>query len=127
MGLASLVLSFFAGLLFLAYLWSVLRWAQLEQTGRAPFHDSEPALAAGGFFLMAMAFLTGLVALGLGVAGAIQRERKKAFAFLGIACSVLALAMLNTELGFAELTSAITGITDPGPNVEVHVVSPGSE
>ncbi len=89
MGIASLVLSFFAGLLFLAYLWSVLRWAQLEQAGRAPFHDSEPAFAAGGFFLTSMVFLAELVALGLGVAGVIQWKRKKVFAFLGIACSLL--------------------------------------
>src|SRR3712207_5512579 len=52
---------------------------------------------AHGFWLLALTLLTvlcALVALGLGAAGALQRRRKRSFAFLGIACSILIFAIL---------------------------------
>ncbi len=54
---------------------------------------------AHGFWLLLLTLLTvlcALVALGLGAAGALQRRRKKLFAFLGIVCSILVFAILIT-------------------------------
>ncbi len=64
-------------------------YTRLEQA-REPFiHLKEAPLGAAGFFLIWIILLSELVALGLGVAGAIQWRRIKVFAFLGIACSLL--------------------------------------
>lgn len=38
-----------------------------------------------------MTLLSEIVALGLGIAGALQARRKRLFAFLGIACCILVL------------------------------------
>ena len=88
MGVASFVLSFFPGLLFAGYL-LLLAYCVQQQTRASLLHEDGAALAAGGFFLTSTILLIELVALGLGVAGLMQRERKKLFAFLGIACSLL--------------------------------------
>ncbi len=88
MGIAAFVLSFFPGLLFVAYLMLTAYYLQRLTPGSG-MYDNGPALAAGGFFLTSAILLSELLALGLGVAGLTQRERKKLFAFLGIACSVL--------------------------------------
>ena len=47
--------------------------------------------------LVLMALLSEIVALGLGIAGVLQRRRKRLFAFLGIACSVLVLVAAFTQ------------------------------
>ncbi len=54
---------------------------------------------AHGLWLLVLALLTVLsvlVALALGPAGALQRRRRRLFAFLGIACSILVFAALIT-------------------------------
>ena len=52
---------------------------------------------AYAFWMAALTVLTVLsevLALGLGVAGALQRRRKRTFAFLGLACAGLVLAAI---------------------------------
>ncbi|MDQ3659031.1 MAG: hypothetical protein M3338_05090 [Actinomycetota bacterium] len=72
---------------------------------------------------MLMAILSELAALGLGVAGALQRRRKKSFAFLGVACSVLFLALIEAQVGFADVASFIVAMTEPQPVIH----SPGNK
>jgi hypothetical protein len=55
-----------------------------------------------GFGLIMLSLLTALsqvVALGLGVAGTLQRQRKRTLALVGVVCSVLVLAWINSEVG----------------------------
>ena len=87
MGVASFVLSFFPGLLFAGYLMLLAYYVQ-QAPGPLLYENGAP-LAALGFFLTATILVIELVALGLGVAGLMQRERKKLFALLGIGCSLL--------------------------------------
>ena len=95
MGIASFVLASLSGLLLvgLVSLGLILRY--VKPPGDPVTH---------GFWLLVLALLTvlsALVALGLGTAGALQRRRKRLFAFLGVACSTLifaALAALNALL-----------------------------
>ena len=96
LGIASFVLSFFPGLLFVGFLMLMSYYAQ-QQTRESMLHDNGAAMAAGGFFLTSTIFLSELVALGLGVAGAIQRERKRSFAVLGIVCSILVYAVAYAQ------------------------------
>ena len=90
MGIASFSIASLSGLLLvgLVSLGLMLRY------GNPP---GDPV--AHGFWLLALALLTvlsALVAFGLGTAGALQRRRKRLFAFLGIACSTLVVAGLIT-------------------------------
>jgi ABC-type transport system involved in multi-copper enzyme maturation permease subunit len=95
MGIASLVIASLSGLslIGLVSLGLILRY----------FNPPGDPLAHG-FWLLVLVLLTvlsALVALGLGTAGALQRRRKRLFAFLGIACSTLvfaALIILNAQL-----------------------------
>jgi hypothetical protein len=89
-GIASFVIATLSGLLLvgLVSLGLILRYAK---------PPGDPV--AHGFWLLALALLTALsalVALGLGTAGALQRRRKRLFAFLGIVCSTLVFAALIT-------------------------------
>jgi succinate dehydrogenase hydrophobic anchor subunit len=89
-GIASFVIAKLSGLLLvgLVSLGLILRYAK---------PPGDPV--AHGFWLLALALLTALsalVALGLGTAGALQRRRKRLFAFLGIVCSTLVFAALIT-------------------------------
>ena len=55
-----------------------------------------------GFGLIMLVLLTALseiVALGLGVVGILQRHRKRTFALVGVVCSVLVLAWINSDVG----------------------------
>ncbi len=88
MGVASFVLSFFPGMLFAGYLVLLDYYGQRQARGSLLEENGAP-LAAGGFFLASTILLAELVALGLGVAALTKRARKKLFAFLGIACSLL--------------------------------------
>ena len=56
---------------------------------------------AYGFGLLMVGFLLVLaeiLALGLGVAGTLQRRRKRSFAFLGVASSALVLAVILAQV-----------------------------
>jgi hypothetical protein len=90
MGIASFVIASLSGLLLvgLVSLGLILRYVN---------PPGDPV--AHGFWLLVLALLTvlsALVALGLGTAGALQRRRKRLFAFLGIVCSILVFAALIT-------------------------------
>jgi hypothetical protein len=97
MGIASFVLSFFPGLLFAGYLLLMVFAVQQEQARGPWLPDDGAGYAIMGFFLTSTILLSELLALGLGVAGVTQRERKKLFAILGIACSVLVFALAYAQ------------------------------
>jgi hypothetical protein len=64
--------------------------------------------------------------LGLGIAGALQWHRKGMFAFLCVACSVLVLAVIDSQVGLVDLAKFIAAFfTEPQP--KVHGVSHGNE
>jgi len=118
MGIASLVLSLFMGLLFAGIVLLVFLYSRT-----LPPDAEETGLAAGIFVVGSTIMLSELAALGLGIAGAMQRRRKKLFALLGVACSVIVLAVINSQVGLVDLASGVaTMLTEPPP--EVHVVSP---
>jgi succinate dehydrogenase hydrophobic anchor subunit len=90
MGIASFVIASLSGL-FLVGLVSVgliLRYVN---------PPGDPL--AHGFWLLSLTLLSvlcALVALGLGIAGTLQRRRRRLFAFLGIAGSILVFVALVT-------------------------------
>ena len=73
---------------------------------------------------MVLTALSEIAALGLGITGALQRRRKRSFAFLGVVCSFLVLAVIHFQVGLADLVSLVAALTEPQP--KVHVVSPGN-
>lgn len=96
MGVASFVLSFFAGLIFVGYI--LVLAAAVGRARQQPLPPDDGAgYFLGGFLLTSAVLLTELLALGLGVAGVAQRGRKRTFAFLGIACGVLVVAFAFTQ------------------------------
>jgi len=116
MGAASFVLASFSGLLLasLALLaWSLRGW------------DPPGDEAAYGFGLIMLSFLLVLaeiLALGLGVAGTLQRRRKRSFALLGVACSALMLAVILAQVDWVGF---IASFSEPIP--KVHIVPSGNE
>ena len=110
------MLSFFPGLLLVGVYWLVLFLVSLQPAGA----DT----VAYGFGMAVLAVLTALselAALGLGIAGALQRNRM--FAFLGVACGVLVLALIDSQVGLVDLARFIAAFTQTQPEV----VSPGNE
>lgn len=65
----------------------------------APSRAEEVGFDAA-FALVLLTPICELVALALGIAGSLQRRRKRTFALLGVACSVLVLAAFFAR-GFA--------------------------
>lgn len=111
------MLSFFPGVLLVgAY------WLTSLLISRQPAGADEVGYAFGMLFLLLLTIPSELVAFGLGVAGAFQRPRKRSFAFLGIACSVLVLVLIQAAVGFADVANFIVGLTESQPKVR----SPGS-
>jgi ABC-type transport system involved in multi-copper enzyme maturation permease subunit len=92
MGIASFVLSFVPALLLV-----VLVALILLLSGMAPPGADETGFGFGIIMLVLMTLLSEIVALGLGIAGALQRRRKRLFALFGIVCSVLVLVALFTQ------------------------------
>jgi hypothetical protein len=76
-------------------------------------------------FFVSLTALSELAALGLGIAGMLQRRHKRSLAFFGVACSVLVLVVINSHVGLARIASMVVTLTEPQP--KVHVVSPGNE
>jgi hypothetical protein len=69
-----------------------------------------------GFGLIMLSLLTvflEIVAFGLGLAGTLQRRRKRTFALVGAACSVLVLVWLNAEVELGRLVLGIPELFDP--------------
>ncbi len=91
-GIASFILSFVPGVLLV-----VLVALILLLSGMAPPGADETGFGFGIIMLVMMTLLSEIVALGLGIAGVLQRRRKRLFASLGIACSVLFMVALFTQ------------------------------
>ena len=84
------------------------------------------AYAFGMTALTLLTVLSELLALGLGVAGALQQRHKRTFAFLGVVCAVSVLAVIHVMVGLGDLASGVVAFfTEPVP--KVHVVSPKNE
>lgn len=92
MGVASFILAVASGMLFLILLAFVAYLTrQVESTPGPPDYDAGVGVGVAG--ITALSLLSEVVALGLGVAGVLQGRRKRMFAFLGIACSIVVLAI----------------------------------
>lgn len=111
------MLSFFPGVLLVGIYWLVLFLLSREPSGA---DETGPAFVM--FALLLLTILSELVALGLGIMSVFQRRRKRFFAFVGVLCSVLVLALIETQVGFAEVASFIAGMMETQPKV----VSPGN-
>ncbi len=118
MGIASFVLAFLPGVLLIGTPWLVRFFVSMQPAGA-----DTVAYGFGMFFLLVLTMLSELVALGLGVAGAFQRSRKRTFALLGMACSVLVFGLIHAAVGFVDVANFIVGLTEGQPKVR----SPGSE
>lgn len=112
MGIASFVLSLVPGVLLVG-----LYRLVLFLVSRAPPGADETGYGAGMIVLALLTTLSEIVALGLGIAGVVQRRRKRLFAFLGIACSVFFLAVINSWAGFVDLASFVAGAVETEPKV----------
>ncbi|MBA3390388.1 MAG: hypothetical protein M3Q54_03190 [Actinomycetota bacterium] len=104
------MLPFFPGVFLVGVYWLVLLFLSMSPPGA-----DETGYAFGMFALLLLTIPSELVALGLGVAGVFQRTRKRSFALLGVACSVLFLALIETQVRFADVASFIVGMTEPQP------------
>jgi hypothetical protein len=120
LGIASFILSFIPGVLLVGIDRLVTYLISLQ-----PPAADEVGYAFGMFVLTVLTALSEIVALGLGIAGALQRHRRRMFGFLGVACSVLVLAVINDQVGFVDLARLIAGFMEGPP--KVHVVSPKNE
>jgi hypothetical protein len=67
--------------------------------------------AFGMAVLAVLTVLSEIAALRLGIEVALQRHRKRMFAFLGVACSVLVLAMINSQAVLVDLAKLIVAFT----------------
>jgi hypothetical protein len=116
LGIASFVVSFVPGVLLLI----IALMVEYAISKQPPDADT----VAYGFWSIILAVwvaLTEIVALGLGIAGALQRQRRKLFAFLGVACSVLVLAVIHSQVGLGHLASLIVAVFTE-PQRKVHSV-----
>ena len=120
LGIASFVLSF-APAALLAILVALVFMAAIKD----PPGADETGYGFLVLFLVLGTLLCQVVAMVLGVAGALQRRRERSYAFLGIACSVLAVATILSLVGPVNLALRTAGLMEAQP--KVHVVSPGNE
>ena len=96
MGIASFLLSFFPGVLFslLLLIFALLPDPQSDRTYPPPELTPSGALLT---LVLLVLLLLDVVALGLGMAGVLQRRRKRQYALLGMACSVLVLVVAYVQ------------------------------
>jgi hypothetical protein len=111
--MASFALAVFSGVSPVCIYWLVLLTVSRQPSGA----DT----AAYGFGMLILTLATALceiAALGIGVAGTLQRRRKRALALLGVACGDSFL-VIHDQTGFGRLvTTAIAFFT------KVHTVRP---
>ncbi len=91
LGIASFVSSVLLGGLLIVL---VMVAGILETMDPGAFNPESAAAMILGFLLIGTAFLE-LVPIGLGIAGIVQKQRKKIFAFFGIAISIASIAGLG--------------------------------
>lgn len=92
MGIASFVMSLLPAVLLVGVYWLVIFLVSKQPPGA-----DETGYAFGMLVLVLLTILSELVAPGLGIAGTLQRRRKRLFAFLGTACSILVLAAVFAQ------------------------------
>ncbi len=116
LGIASSILSFLPVVLLVGAFGLVLYLTRNDPPGADQ--------TGYGFAMLMLVLLTTLSeigALGLGIAGAIQRRRRRTFALVGVACSILVLAAIHAQVGLDRLAFGIPELVNPP---EVHSVSP---
>jgi len=118
LGIVSLVLALVTGVSLVG----VYLFVKLAVARQASGVDT----AACGFGLLVFtvaAVLREVAALALGVAGTLQRRRKRTLALLGVVCSVLSLVVIHDQVELGHLLRmAVAFFTEPSP--KVHSVSP---
>jgi hypothetical protein len=119
MGIASLALSLVSGAILVGVYRLVLYLVSLQPSGA-----DTVGYAFWKLGLMLLTVSAELVALGLGVAGTLQRRRKRSLAILGATCSVLVLVLINLQVGLADVASLTVGLLE-GPPV-VHDAGSGN-
>lgn len=87
-----MVLSFVPGVVLFILVALILLLSSM-----APPGADETGFGAAVILLVLVTLLFEVVALGLGIAGALQRRRKRLFAFLGIVCSILVLSAVFAQ------------------------------
>ena len=96
MAIASFVLSLFPGVIFFALLLIVVHLPEPERGRAYPAPELTPSGALLTLVLL-MLLLLDVVALGFGIAGVLQRRRKRLYAVLGMACSVFVLVVAYVQ------------------------------
>lgn len=92
MGIASFVMAIVPGIFLVILVVLILLLASAQPPGA-----DETGFGAAVILLVLMTLLSEIVALGLGIAGAFQRSRKRSFAFLGIASSILIMVSVFAQ------------------------------
>jgi hypothetical protein len=121
LAIASWVMSFVPAVLFVG-----IDRLVIYLISKQPPAADEVGYAFGMAVLAVLTVLSEMAALGLGIAGALQRQRKRLFAFLGAACAVLVLAVINSQVGLVDLARFFAAFfMEDQP--KVYGVSPGNE
>lgn len=95
LGVASLVLASFAVVTMAAVVTFAALLTRLWASRDIP--PDVPGLGGMLLLISAVALLSNLAALGLGVAGILQRRRKKLLAFLGVVASVAVFVAVSAQ------------------------------
>lgn len=101
LGIASFITSILSGILIFIL---IVVAGIMETSTPGGINEQSPQAIIVGLFILAFSFLC-LVALGLGIAGLIQKNRKKLFAVLGTVFStvtilgVIGLMILGSTMG----------------------------
>ena len=118
LGIASFAFALFLGV-FLVCIYRLVMLA----VSRQPAGADAAAYGFGLFVLTLATAMCEVVALAMGLAGALQRRRKRTLALLGVACGVLFLVVIHDQAGLGRLVSmAIAFFTEPP--LKVHTVQP---
>src|SRR5215203_2258243 len=122
LGIASFALSFLPVALLVGAFALVLYLTRNDPPG-----TDQTGYGLGMLMLVLLTTLSEIVALGLGIAGALQRHRKRTFALVGVACNVLVLAVIHAYVGLERLAFGIPELIINPPEVHHSGSSPGSE
>jgi hypothetical protein len=93
MGIASFILALVPGLAFVALVLLLV----IQARTASQFQEYAAGWGVLTFMLVLTITLSEITALVLGIAGALQRRRKRLFAFLGVATSVVVLVFAYVQ------------------------------